>query len=174
MSPKSRVELNQLVEQNIYDNNNKEILAEMLREVLLEYITSNFNLIDDELKEVKYNSTQTLEQYLDTVIGAVPVYGVVEGVNVGASSGSLTTSGIISSASYTGGGGNSSLITINFSESIANKILIPVLTTTSLDYNAQNTLLVPVIRVEGSQTITITIREFYDGDQNVNIKIIVM
>lgn len=173
MAQKGRTGLEQVVDQNIYDNNNKEILASMHREVLTDYRDSHFNLIDDELANIKYNSTQTLAQYLDSVIGAVPVYGTVEGVDVAApAGGSLTTSGIISSAAYTFSSGPDGLLTINFSESVSNRRLIPVLTTTSSDWDAQNDVCSPVIRRISSQQITLALREVSQNLQNLNIEII--
>jgi len=172
MSQKGRVALKQVVDQKIYDNNNKEILASMHREVLADYRDSNFNLIDDELKNVKYNSTQTLEQYLNSVIGAVPVYGTLENVDVATNPGPITTSGIIANASYTFASGPDGLITINFSENIANRRLIPVLTTTSSNWDAQNDVCNPVIRRISSTQITLALREVSTNLQSLNIEII--
>ena len=50
MAQKSRPDLTTLVDQNVYDNTNKEILAAMLREVLKDFKDSHFNWISDELK----------------------------------------------------------------------------------------------------------------------------
>lgn len=58
----SRLILQQLIDNNIYDNNAKEILASMVRTVLEEMMNSDFNKTDDQLQLLKYNSTLTLAQ----------------------------------------------------------------------------------------------------------------
>lgn len=131
MSRKSRQDLAALVDQNVYDNTNKEILAAMVRDVLLDYRDSHFNWISDELKTAKYNSTQTLEQYLNTIAGSVPVYGTVLDIDVGNNSDpvNFTVDGIISSAKYLHRSSFKCQIEVNFNVNIGNKRLIPVATT---------------------------------------------
>lgn len=50
------------VQDNIYDNTSKEITPEKVRAALAVIIESNFNLVDDLLKDAKYDTGQTLEQ----------------------------------------------------------------------------------------------------------------
>ena len=50
------------VEANVYDNTGKEITPEMVRTVLGVLIESNFNLVDDIMKGLKYDLGITLEQ----------------------------------------------------------------------------------------------------------------
>ena len=153
-------------------NNSKSIKAVNHRAYNDDIIDSTFNLIDDELKGVKYNSTQTLEQYLNSVIGAVHIYGTLENVDVATNPGPITTSGIIANASYTFASGPDGLITINFSENISNRRLIPVLTTTSSNWDAQNDVCNPVIRRISSTQITLALREVSTNLQSLNIEII--
>lgn len=58
----SRNTIQQLIDSKIFDNNNKEILASMVREVLEEMMNSDFNKTDDQLQNLKYNSSLTLAQ----------------------------------------------------------------------------------------------------------------
>jgi len=181
MGRKSRENLTNLVNQNIHDNTQKEILASMVREVLREYRDSHFNWISDELKKAKYNATQTLEEYLNTIAGSVPLYGVITGVNVGLSSGNIDIrdpqgnpqSDIIQSAKYLSGNNTyDSLIEINFSVNLANKRLIPVITTSSTDFDNQNDTCSPVIRRIAPKRIHMYLRKIAPVTQSLDIEII--
>ena len=175
MAQKSRAQLTQVVDQNVYDNTQKEILAEMVREVLKDYRDSHFNLIDDELKNYKYNSTQTLEQYLNTIAGAVPVVGRIINFDVGLGSGStLNTDGIIQSAETLGIPAitRDSLIEMTFSIDVSNKRLIPVIYSDSNDWSSQNDICTPVLRRISTTRVRLTIREVAQTAQNLNIEII--
>ena len=176
MAQKSRVQLTEIVEANIYDNTQKEVLASMVREVLKDYRDSHYNLIDDELRTIKYNSTQTLEQYLNTIAGSIPVVGRVLTFDVGAVyTQPLNVDGIISSATSLAPSPNNapdSLIEINFSINIANKRLIPVLTTNSSNWNSQNDICTPVIRRISITQIHLALREIQPSAQSLNIEII--
>ena len=66
MSILTRQELTSKIETFIHDNNSKEVTASNVREVLKDFRDSNFNIDDDELRTMKYNSTQTLEEYLNS------------------------------------------------------------------------------------------------------------
>jgi len=59
------------VQDNIYDNTAKEITPEKVREALAVIIESNFNLVDDLLKDAKYDTGETLEQKLDANPGVL-------------------------------------------------------------------------------------------------------
>lgn len=175
MSQKSRADLTSVIGSNIFDNNNKEILASMLRLVLNDFRDSKFNLIDDELKNVTYRTVsgvkQTLEQYLNSIVGAIPIYGTILGVEVGTSN-SYSSTGIITSCNFVTGTGNDTLLEVNFSQSISNRRLIPVLTTTSSSWDAQNDIATPVIRRISSTRIHLALRELSRNVQNLNIEII--
>ena len=176
MSRKSRQDLAALVDQNVYDNTNKEILAAMVRDVLLDYRDSHFNWISDELKTAKYNSTQTLEQYLNTIAGSVPVYGTVLDIDVGNNSDpvNFTVDGIISSAKYLHRSSFKCQIEVNFNVNIGNKRLIPVATTDSTDWAAQGTILTPVIRRISTTQIRVSMREVTAVTQSINLEIIAL
>jgi hypothetical protein len=58
----TRTDLQQIIDSNVYDNNNKEILASMMRTVLEALMNSDFNKDDDQLQNLKYDSTKTLAQ----------------------------------------------------------------------------------------------------------------
>ncbi len=172
MAQKTRVDISNAIASNIFDNNNKEILASNVRSVLGDVRDSYFNIKDDELKNYKYNNTQTLEQYLAAVVGSLPIYGVVTGVNVGENLKTYSGTGIISGATGIDRDGDDFLLEINFTQSIANRRLIPVLTTTSSDYKSSNNVLYPVIRRISSTRINLSLRQYGNRPQNLNIEII--
>jgi hypothetical protein len=58
----TRADLQQIIDSNVYDNNNKEILASMMRTVLEAIMNSDFNKDDDQLQNLKYDSAKTLAQ----------------------------------------------------------------------------------------------------------------
>jgi hypothetical protein len=66
MAAVGRTDETQIVNDNVYDNNAKEINPAMLRAVLSSLIESNFNLVDDVLKSLNYDTGITLQQKLDT------------------------------------------------------------------------------------------------------------
>jgi len=59
------------VNNNIYDNTAKEITPEKVRAALAVIIESNFNLVDDLLKNANYDTGQTLQQKLDANPGVL-------------------------------------------------------------------------------------------------------
>lgn len=59
------------VNENIYDNTAKEITPEKVRAALAVIIESNFNLVDDLLKNVKYDTGITLETKLGQNTGVL-------------------------------------------------------------------------------------------------------
>jgi len=173
MAQKTRNQLTQLTNSNIYDNGNKEILAQMLRLVVQDHRDSNFNLLDDLLKNFRYNATQSLEQYIDSVLGRVPIYGTVSGIDVGASTQTLAVDGIvIISASIIQNDGADTLYKIDFSESIANRRLVPVLQFNDNNWNIHNDVVTPVIRRISSQTINVAMREVSNNAQDLTLEII--
>lgn len=72
---------------NIYDNNAKEIDPAMVRAVITSLIESNFNLVDDVLKDLNYSSGVTLETKINqsseillfSKSGNIPVRTATEG-----------------------------------------------------------------------------------------------
>jgi hypothetical protein len=72
---------------NIYDNSAKEITPALVREALAVIIESNFNLVDDVLKNVNYDTGQTLAQkfnanpgvLLNTKSSVIPILSATVG-----------------------------------------------------------------------------------------------
>lgn len=62
MAKGTRAQERTIADQQIYDNNAKEIDPAMVKLALDSIIDSNFNLLDDELQALKYAGTQTLAQ----------------------------------------------------------------------------------------------------------------
>lgn len=179
MGQKSRNDLTSVIGSNIFDNNNKEILASMVRVVLNDFRDSKFNLIDDELKGVTYQTIggnkQTLEQYLNSVVGALPVYGTITNVDPGGAVGvTYTSGGIITSAKSIDRQHNDTLIEVNFSQSIANRRIIPLINYTSEYWGKANDFCVPVIKRISSTRIHLAIREVSGGVQKINFEIIAL
>ena len=184
MAQKSREDLTALVDQKVYDNTQKEILASMMREVLKDFKDSHFNWISDELKTAMYNSTQTLEQYLNTVTGSVPRRGRIVNVDVGnngrpanidIASNNDVPNGIITSASYVHRESLKCQIKIVTSIPVNTRMVIPVLRTPSKNnWQAQTTLGACVMVIDSSHEIHLNIRELSPTTQNLDIEIIVM
>lgn len=176
MAQKGRNELTSSIGNNIYDNGNKEIMAEMIRKVLNEMKDSFFNLKDDALADLKFEEGKTLKQYLNDIGGTKPESGAVTGIdgNAGANPTSFSTEGIISSASQIAtAGGEDILYEINFTKSIATRQLIPVFEYPSgVNWNNQNDFTTPVIRRISSTRINLATRELARSEQNFTIRII--
>lgn len=62
MAAVGRAQETTTVANNVYDNNAKEVDPEKVRAAFATVIESNFNLIDDELKDLDYEAGVTLEQ----------------------------------------------------------------------------------------------------------------
>ena len=177
MAQKKRTGITSSINSNIYDNGNKEIFAAMVREVLDDVKDSYFNLLDDQLANMKFNNEKTLQQYLNEIAGSKPETGALVGIDGNAASGTyITTSGIISSASQiTTSGGEDILYEINFAKSIGTRQLIPVLEYGSgVNWNNQNDFTTPVIRRISPKRINLAIREISRAVQNFDIRIIVI
>lgn len=85
----TRAVLQSIIDSNVYDNNNKEILASMLRIVLEALMNSDFNKDDDQLQNLKYDATKTLAQQFallpiiqEATIGPFNVGGITGSVDV--------------------------------------------------------------------------------------------
>lgn len=173
MAQKGRTDLTATIEQLILDNNNKEITASNVRTVLKDFRDSKFNRVDDELRLLKFNATQTLEQYLNSIIGAVPLWGSTQTLDVGSRNGNLqgNNEGIISSITYINLGSGDSEVTVNFLQSIANrKISISFYTDSSIDSN--NDLCAPTIRRVSSTQIKVGLKEVRSNVQKIRLEIL--
>lgn len=65
MAKVSRSQERTIADQQIYDNNAKEVTPEMVKLALDALIDSNYNLVDDRLQDQLYAGSQTLAQKLD-------------------------------------------------------------------------------------------------------------
>ena len=181
MAQKKRTGITSSINSNIYDNGNKEIFAAMVREVLDDVKDSYFNLLDDQLANMKFNNEKTLQQYLNEIAGSKPETGAVLDVdgNAGATENNpieFRTDGIISSAyEILTSGGQDILYEINFAKSIGTRQLIPVLEYgNGVNWNKQNDFTTPVIRRISTTRINLAIREISRAVQNFDIRIIVI
>lgn len=175
MSQLSRTDLTELLERLIYDNNNKEITAQNVRNVIKDFRDSNYNIEDDELKDFKYNSSQTLEDYLNSLIGAIPLWGSTDYFNTGSSSGNIQSyndNGIVSSMIYSESGDTGSELTINFSQNISNRKISIQIHTDSSNMNYENDLSATVVRRIGPTQIKVGIREFASIQQKTRLEIL--
>lgn len=174
---KGRNDVQQVIDTNVYDNNNKEIMASMMRTILEELKVSYFNLTDDQLQNIKYNSSQTLNQFLSTLpvikrctIGPFDV--AAGGVN------DLDVSGdLIVSATQSVLAGSDSKIVIDFSESIINKDFIFTYFVTDIGdspLNISNDIIPPVYRKDTATRISLGIREVSGGISNTYLRIIIL
>ena len=152
--------------ENIYDNNAKEIDPAKVRAVITALIESNFNLVDDFLKDLNYSAGVTLEN----AISAPPLVGTVTGINVGEND-SYGVTGIISSTNVLDSNGVDSNIEINLSQSIAGKIIIPTLYYTSGNYNSNNDICMPVLRVISSTKITVGLRKMASVGTSITLQL---
>ena len=157
-----------IVNDNIYDNNAKEINPAMVRAVLASLIESNFNLVDDVLKNLNYDTGVTLSQYVSR-----PLWGSTGDFDVGSSGGSITgNSGIVSSATHSVLSGSDSQITINFSENISDRKLSLNIFTSMSTINTQNDVCAPVIRIVSGTQIIVGLREVSTSTQNIRLEIL--
>lgn len=175
MAQKDRNNITQAVNQNVYDNTNKEILASMLRDVFNDYRDSFFNLIDDHLKNMLYEEGQTLEQVINASANVPPLWGSTDWFDVGTPDGDIenySPKGIVSSMSYERTGNHDSQITINFSKSILNRKLAVNVFFNGSNYNDNNDVCVPVIRVVSSTQIKVALREVSSNNQKIRLEIL--
>lgn len=179
MGQKGRTDLVSVMGSNIFDNNNKEITAAMVRNMIEDIIDSKFNLVDDELKGATYqiqgDTKTTLEQYLNNVIGAIPLHGSTDWFDPGSTNGNIQTygdNGIVSSMDYEKLGTHDCLVRVHFFQPHGNRKFIVNYFTDSQDYNNQNDLCAPVIFIVSSKQINVAIREVSGNVQKVRLQII--
>jgi hypothetical protein len=173
----TRLVLQQVIDNNVYDNNNKEILASMLRTVFESIVISDFNKDDDELQNLKYNATQTLAQFFATLPNIKKC--TIGSFDVGVSgTQTLDVSGdIILSATLTSMGGSDTKIVVDFSEDISAKKFIFTYSITGIGdtaLNAANDILPPVYRIDTPTRISLGIREVSNNTQNVYLNILIL
>lgn len=153
---------------NIYDNNAKEIDPAMVRAVITSLIESNFNLIDDILKDLNYDTGVTLQEVISP-----PLWGATGYFNVGTTSGSLTgNEGIVSSVTASAiSNGDGTQLTVTLNESIADRRLLLQVYTNSTNTDANNDIGTPVYRVVTNTNIVIGLAEFSGETQSIRIEI---
>ena len=179
MSQKSRADLTSVIGSNIYDNTNKEILAAMVRAVLNDFRDSKFNLIDDELKGVTYRTVsgvkQTLEQYLNALVGAIPLWGSTDYFDIASTTGNIqpySDNGIVSSMTYIRLGSSDCEITVNLSKSVDTRKVMFSIYTESSNMQQQNDVCTPVIRKISSTTFKVGLREVSGETQKIRLEIL--
>jgi len=175
MSQKSRNEVTSVFNTNIYNNKNNEIDYLNVLTVLNEIRDSFFNLKDDLLKDLKYNQNQTLEQYINSLIGAVPFWGTTGYFDVGSNTGDIQDAGIdagiVTDIVFNRISDKDSEVIINLSENIADrKLAVNLFTDASINNN--NDLCAPIIKRNNSKQISVGLREVTRTTQKVRIEIL--
>lgn len=174
MAQKGRNDVTSAINSNIYDNNNKEILALMVRDVLADFRDSYFNLIDDELSSLKYDSNNTLAQVLANSANLPPLWGSTDYFDVGSSDGNIQSysdKGIVQSMNYIRSSSSDCELTINLSKSIANRKLSINVFHNNPNYGVNNDICMPVIRVVDSQTVKVAFREVSSNSQDIRLEL---
>jgi hypothetical protein len=185
MAIKGRNDLEQLTGGNLPTNNSKQITAEKHREVVNALIESKFNLLDDELAELKYDAQNTLAEYLSNFLRNVIKRGSFMNYDVrGNPVGSTldiedATNSPIQSATVVAVGDDGDRIRIEFKEPIDTKIIIPVMHGSDRsNYHHDYDIGTPVIyrgNPLSSTQIELSIREFSTNrPQNLKIEFIII
>lgn len=169
MAAVGRADETQIVNDNIYDNNAKEIDPAMVRAVLISLIESNFNLVDDLLKDLNYDTGVTLESYVARALVGSTGYFDVGGGTTGSISGST---GIVSSASKVNTSSSDSIVTVNFSQDISDRYLTIALITNNTAENEENDICYPVYRRVNSTQIRVGLREVTGVFQSIRMEIL--
>lgn len=175
MAQKGRNDITTAINSNIYDNNNKEILAQMVRAVMQDFRDSHFNLKDDELANIKYNSNTTLSQKLDNSANLPPLWGSTDYFDVGSTNGSIVAfgdNGIVQNMNYIKLTKNDCELTLTLSKSIANRKICISMFTNSTDLDANNDICCPVIRIVDSQTVKVALREVSGNEQSIRLELL--
>lgn len=177
MAKKNRNNITNSVESKIYDNNNEEIIAKHVREVFTDYRDSFFNLIDDRLKGINYDDTETLEQVINRIGLIPPLWGKTGSFDPGNPDAPNVNQceGFITSVQHNRLTKNDSELIINFNQSIADKKLIVTICTNHANIVSQNDLCAPTIKYQGtgtgSQTIRVGIRELSQETQEIWLEV---
>lgn len=176
MALKGRLDLNNLTGTNLPTNNSKQITAAKHREVVEALVESNFNLKDDELALLKFDAQQTLKEKLAGLFRDVIKRGSFYDLNIGFGSvgDTLNAEGIVSTATITTVSGPDTQVRVVFSESIENKVVIPVVHFTGSSFNSSNDLACPVIKIISSTQIDIGFREINSNSQSLKVEFIIL
>lgn len=175
MAQKGRNNLVAAVNEKVYDNQNKEIIARYIREVFEDYRDSHFNLVDDRLKNLLYENNKTLEQKLNEGVNSTPLWGATQHFDPGSQNGDMSgnNQGIVTSTEYNRLNSSSCEVTIliNPEKSISGRKLLCNVVTESSSMNDQNDLCVPVIRYISSTKLIIGIREVASKPQSIRVEV---
>ena len=172
----TRQEIQQSIDSNVYDNVNKEIQAQMVREVFELFKDSYFNLEEDELANLQYNAQQTLQQRLN----GIPV---IKTTKIGAfgfgSTGSVDIDGddLFLSASIEQITAQDCVITVNTSESILGKKKWVSLETDAPGnngLNSHNDTTFPVIFESETNQLKISFREINDQGSDFYLNLFIL
>lgn len=173
MAQKNRNDVTSAINSNIYDNNNKEILALMVRNVLGDFRDSYFNLIDDQLANLKYDANNTLAQILENSAIVPPLWGSSDYFDVGSLNGNIQSysdKGIVQSMNYHRQDDKNCEVSLNLSKSIANRKLVVNVFHNDPVYTTNNDICTPVIRV-GAGKVYVAFREVTSKSQQIRVEI---
>ncbi|GLB53044.1 hypothetical protein NBRC110019_20840 [Neptunitalea chrysea] len=174
MALKTRDEIESLIHNNIYDNNNKEILAAMVREVLIEMRESYFNLKDDTLNTLVYSGSTTLEDMFAASANVPPLWGSTGWFNISSNHNETSISaysggsGIVSSATIDAQSG-ANVITISSSVALTNRKVMVQLCYNGVA-NSANFTYSPVVWTAG-EIIKVFLREGNSTQQNLRLEV---
>ncbi len=153
MAAEGRGPLTLKMNNNVYDNNAKEIDPQKVRTILAALIESNFNMVDD--------------------VFPIPLWGATGSFDIGANTGAISSNqGIVSSATNTKLSNNDCVVTIELGQSISGRKITVGVFTTSSSANQQNDIGTPVIRVVDNNTITVALREVAQVTQSLRLEIL--
>lgn len=168
----SRQSLNELIDQLIPDNNNKEITAANAREVFKAFNDKKFHLDEDLLLQQLYNINQTLEQRLQglpnerrAILGTYDwtvSTGVEQSLDVFSD-----PDNIIQNATFTKVENRVLIFNVQFTENIVNKNIDVFHEFESLDNLTANTRILPLSKVRNlvdNFTIRLAQRRLVDGN----------
>ena len=180
MAQRTRNEITQDVNTNIYDNNNKEITAAMFRTVLGNFRDSKFNLKDDELKTLNYevvnNVAVSLQEKLESLVGALPLWGSTKWFDPGSDDGDIEDYieyGIVENISYARSGDHDCELIIQVEEgALENRYLSVSVHYQSTNYNNNNDLGTPIVWRYNSSSLKVSLREFESHSQKIRFEIL--
>lgn len=163
-----------VVNDNVYDNNAKKITPEMVRAVIAVLIESNFNLVDDFLKPLNYETGVTLEEkFAENIFLASGTINIGNATSQSVGS-TFTVTGDFASATVDNVSvGNDTLITVNFTSALSTNNYMPIIITqsNSVDYNNDNDLIVTNFKSQTTTSFQVSIRKIAAVTTNVKLYI---
>lgn len=161
-----------VVNDNVYDNNAKEITPAMVRAVLAVLIESSFNLVDDELMNLYYSTGVTLADKFTQ--GAALASGTIDIGNATSQTvgSTFTVTGDFASATVAAvTSGADQLITVVFTEELSTNNYMPFISKQSnrIDYDDDNDLIVDTFKAQSTTSFQIAIRKLEAVTTNVKL-----